>query len=215
MIKIRIWKSGNSPYFSKIILPIVVIWLRIWGACSVISAFIAFDIIEINDPKNDKPTKYLRSFGAMIVKFKIVLAFQIVLTNQHPNIDKNSIKPKKNNYIIWPFWILVRFKIYSVESFFFSYLSETNFETIPLHFSRWSAAKFRGGSGDGFKYKNKHFLLSSWYLKLILVLVSIQFFGTSPILWLKIYDHRRKLYDHTQETFWFCRLPGHRYPHNH
>ena len=41
--------------FMLYILPIVVIWLRIWGACSVISAFIAFDIIEIKDPKNDKP----------------------------------------------------------------------------------------------------------------------------------------------------------------
>ena len=144
MIKIGIWKSGNSPYFSKIFLPIVVIWLRIWGACSVISAFIAFDIIEINDPKNDKPEKYFRSYDAMIVIFKIVLAFQIVLTNQHPNIDKNSIKPKKNNYIIWPFWILVRFKIYSVESFFFVFIGNklwndpfALFTMICSKVSRW------------------------------------------------------------------------------
>ena len=59
--------------FMLYILPIVVIWLRIWGACSVISAFIAFDIIEIKDPKNDKPENISDNYGGILLYNKMLV----------------------------------------------------------------------------------------------------------------------------------------------
>ena len=142
------------------ILPIVVIWLRIWGACSVISAFIAFDIIEINDPKNDKP------------KIQIIWCYDREIQDRLSLPDRTYQPTSK----YWQeLYKAQKEKLYdsailnlcTFQNFFRRIVRffGINFETIPLHFSRWSAAKFRGGSGEGFKYKNKHFLLSSWYLK--------------------------------------------------